>query len=573
MLPGASGPRRLVLVVGPILALVAASVLVGCGPLTPPQITNVSPAPSQGAVHTSDPLVITFDTPMNKLSVERRLYLRTRKNHFAPDCTLASAAAGRQTGCRFVWRTPRVLSLVHPHHPWAVITTYRVALVGGIKAVNGAVNPLSHSWEFSTEGGPQVSSTSPSNGGTVGPNQAISINFSRDMNPEAVRKAISLSPAPTGGYQLAQSRSVPGRFLLEPNLPLEPGATYTLAIARSALDVDGDRLQRSALLHFKVGHLGSTTTVVFAAGPSASDYTEVLAASPPQLPGDPPALRVLATAPAGQHYLYTWPSPDGGRLAVELGGGQPIQVIDLSTGKSTTVLGSTGSNGAAWSPNGQQLAFVVGGALRVYTVSSAISLTLATSPSMRGPLTWRPDGQVVAAVAAPSGDPTRVALLSPALKAITFLPTSSSAVAAEDDPVWSPNGSSLAFAVGTGGDPALWIYRPLDTSAPLSLVAGQAGPPLAFLGLDTILVRNPAGSLATVSTTTGISTVIIPSKGGKYPLAAAATSTGRQVAFTLSVSGRVQVYLANDDGTGVEPLTGFSSKLALDAGPPSFVGG
>lgn len=550
-----------------------APILAGCGPLSPPQITDVSPAPSQGAVHTDDPLVIIFNTPMNELSVEHRLYMRTRKDHFPPDCSIAAAAAERKTGCHFVWRSPQVMTLVHPHHPWAVITTYRATLVGGIEAADGAVNSLSHSWEFSTEGGPQVSSTAPSSGGTLGPDQAISINFSRDMNRKAVRKAVTLTPAPSGGYQLAQSSSVPGRFLVEPNLPLVPGTTYTLAIARSALDVDGDRLQRAVRIHFTVGHLGSTTTVVFPAGPSPSDYTEVLAASPRQLPGDPPTLRVLATAPAGQHYLYAWPSPDGDRLAVELAGGQPIQVIDLSTGKSTSVLGSSGSLGAAWSPNGQQLAFVVGGALRVYTVASATSVTLATSPSMQGPLAWRPDNQVVAAVAAPTGDPTRVALLSPGLKAITFLPTSTAAVAAESDPVWSPSGSSLAFAVGNGTDPALWVYRPLDTGSPLTQVAAAVGQPLAFLDLDTILVREPTGALASVSTTTGGSTVIVAGKAGHYPLAAAATSTGRQVAFTLSVDGRVQVYLANNDGTGVEPLTDFSGKLVLDGGAPSFVGG
>jgi hypothetical protein len=573
MVPGASGRRRLLLFAGPVLALLAASFVASCGPLSPPQITDVSPAPSQGAVHTVDPLVITFNTAMNKLSVERRLYMRTRKDHFPPDCSIASAVDGRKTGCHFVWRSPRVMTLIHPHHPWAVITTYRATLVGGIEAANGAVNPLSHSWEFSTEGGPQVSSTSPSSGGTLGPDQAISINFSRDMIPAAVMKAVTLSPAPSGGYLLAQSSTVPGRFLVEPNLPLVPGATYTLAIARSALDVDGDRLQRAVHLHLTVGRLGSTTTVVFPAGPSPTDYTEVLAASPGQLPGDPPALRVLATAPAGQHYLYTWPSPDGAHLAVELAGGQPIQVIDLTSGKSTSVLGSTGSDGAAWSPNGQQLAFVVDGALRVYTVANATSLTLATSPSMHGPLAWRADGLVVAAVAAPTGDPTRVALLSPGLKAITFLPTSAAAVADEGDPVWSPSGSSLAFAVGDGSDPALWIYQPLNTSSPLSRVTAAAGQPLTYLDLDTILVQEPTGALAGVSTTTGTSTVIVGSRGGHYPLAAAATATGRQVAFTVSVDGEVQVYLANDDGTGVEPLTSFSGKLLLDAGPPSFVGG
>jgi hypothetical protein len=518
-------------------------------------------------------LVITFDTPMNKLSVERRLYMRTRKDHFPPGCSIARATAHRQTGCHFVWRGSKVMTLVHPGHPWAAITTYRVTLLGGIKAADGAVNPLEHSWEFSTEGGPQVSATTPSSGGTIGPYQPVSINFSRDMNPQAVQRAITLTPAPVGGYLLEQSSRVPGRFLIEPKVPLVAGTDYTLAIARSALDVDGNRLQRAALVHFSVGPLGTSTSVVFPAGPSSSDYTEVVAASPPQLSGDPPALRELASAPAGQHYLYTWPSPNGARLAVELAGGQPIQVIDLGTGQTSTVLGSTGSTGAAWSPNGQQLAFVVSGALRVYTVSNSTSVTLATSPSMQGPLSWRPDDQVVAAVAAPSGDPTRVALLSPGLKAITFLPTSAANVAAEDDPVWSPDGTSLAFGVGSGTDQALWIYRPQDSSSALAKVAGQAGQPLAFLGLDTILVQQPAGSLASVSTTTGISTVIVGGRSGHYPLSAAATSTGRQIAFTELVGERIQVYLANDDGTGVEALTNYSAKDPLDAGPPTFVGG
>lgn len=573
MLPGSPSPRRFFLLFSPAVALLAASVLTGCGPLNPPQITNVAPAPSQGAVHTSDPLVITFNTPMNQLSVERRLYLRTRKDHFPPDCSIARAAARRKSGCHFFWRTPKVMALEHPGHPWAVITTYRATLLGGIEAANGAVNPLSHSWEFSTEGGPQVSATTPTTGGTLGPDQPISINFSRDMNPKAVQRAINLTPAPVGGYQLARSSSVPGRFLIEPNLPLPAGTSYTLSIARSALDVDGNKLQRAAVIHFAVTPLGSATSVVFPVGASAGDYTEVLAASPPQLAGDPPALRVLASAGAGQHYLYTWPSPSGSRLAVELAGGQPIQVTDLSTGKSTSVLGSTGSTGAAWSPDGQQLAFVVGGALRVYTVSNSTSVTLATSPSMQGPLSWRPDGQVVVAVAAPTGDPTRVALLSPGLKAITFLPTSAATVADEDDPVWSPDGSSLAFGVGSGSDQALWIYRPLDSSSALALIANQVGEPLAFLDLDSILVRQPSGDLAAVSTTTGISTVIVGGRYGHYPISAAATSTGRQVAFTLLVDGRVQVYLANDDGTGVADLTDFSAKDSLNAGPPAFVGG
>ncbi|MGH7641311.1 MAG: Ig-like domain-containing protein [Candidatus Dormibacteria bacterium] len=557
----------------PILALSASLLAAGCGPTSPPQLTDVSPAPSQGAVHTNDPLVVTFNTAMDQRSVENRLYVRTRKNRLPPDCLIAAAAAGRPTGCHFVWRSPKVMTLVHPGHPWKTLTTYRVAIRGGIRASDGSTNPLSHSWEFSTEGGPEVSSTSPGNGGTVGPDQPISINFSREMNPVTVRRAITLSPAPVGGYQLAQSTTVPGRFLIEPYRPLTPGVAGTLGISRYALDTDGNHIKRATRIHFTVGPLGSTTTVVFPAGPTPGAYSEVLAASPEANSGDPPGLRVLATAPAGSHYLDSWPSPDGARLALELTGGQSIQVVDLASGKSTTVLGSVSASTAAWSPDGQRLAFVVGGALRVFTVASATTVTLASSPTLRGPLSWRPDGQVVAAVATPSTGASRVALLSPGLRAITFLPAAAAASDAEDDPVWGPQGSTLAFSMAGPAAAALWIYRPVDTGSPVSLVASRVGRPIAFLSLDTVLVQTPSGELESVSTTTRTASVIVAALGGNRPLAAAAAVPARQVAFSVKAHGFVQIYLANDDGTGLEPLTDFSSRQPLDAGPPQFVGG
>lgn len=560
-------------VLAALFALPGLGLLAGCGPLSPPQITNVSPAPSQGAVHTSDLLVVTFDMPMNQRSVEDRMFMRTRKNHKPPDCSLARATQGRATGCHFRWRDgARVLELVHPDHPWRTVTTYRVEIQGGIRAASGAVNSLSHSWEFSTEGGPQVSSTSPGGGGSLGPNQPITIDFSRDMQLRAVERATTLTPTPTGGYTWATSRSAPGRFLIEPTRPLTPGASYTLHIAGSALDTDGNRLQHPALVHFTVGALGSSPSVVFPAGPSPDDYTEVLAATPLARSGDPASLRVLASAPSGQHYVHTWPSPDGTRLALELAGNQPLSVLDLSTGKSATVLGSTGAEAAAWNPAGTALAFVVSGDLRVYTVADATTVTLSSAPGMAGPLSWRPDGQVVSAVATPSGDPSRIALLSPALKAITFLPTSTAAALAEGNPAWSPGGALLAFSVGSGPDAAIWVYQPLAASAAVALVAEHAGQPLAFLDLDTLLVRRASGALATLSTTTGQETRLVGARAGAYPLAAAATPSGRQFAYTVELNGRVQVLLANDDGTGLQDLTDFTPSKGLDAGPPTFTG-
>lgn len=550
------------------------ALLGGCGPLPPPQITAVSPAPSQGGVHTNVPIVITFSVPMMESSVERRLRIRSRQGRPPPDCQIPVAARGGRTGCSFQWSDGgRVMRLLHPEHPLATVTTYTVELAGSIESAAGAVNSLSHSWAFSTEGGPSVSSTFPTSGGTLGPDQAVAVNFDRAMNPASLAGAISLTPDPVGGYAIRPNPAVAGRYLLEPVHPLQPNTSYTLTVTRAALDTDGNHLQARVVTKFTVGRLGSSPAIDFLAGPSATDYNQVLAASPPEVTGDPPALRVLATAPAGGHFSFALGSPNGEYLATELAGDSAIRVTDLGTGKASSVLGSGASTGAQWSPDSQQLAFLSGGALRVFTVATGVSVTLSALASLQGPLAWRPDSEVLAAVAIPSGSNPRVALLSPTLKAVTYLATSSPATAAEGNPVWSPSGSSLAFSVGSGSSPAVWLYQPANASNPLSQLGRSAGQPLAFLSAGAILVRTASGALASLSTTTGSESIIVGPIKGEYPLAAAVNVAGRQLAYTRVQASHVQLFLANDDGSGAVALTAFDAADSLQAGPPSFIGG
>ncbi|MHB1499575.1 MAG: Ig-like domain-containing domain [Candidatus Dormibacteria bacterium] len=554
-----------------LAGLLAAFAMAGCGPLSPPQITDVLPPPSQGGVHTNIPIEIVFSVPMNERSVETRLSIRNRKGRRAPGCDLARAARGRPTGCHFVWSDGgRVMRLVHPGHPLATVTTYRVNLAGGIISSQGAVNSLAHSWGFSTEGGPSLSSTYPANHGVLGPDQAMAINFNRAMNPASVARAVSLAPKPPGGYLITPNPKVPGRFLLNPNRPLQPGTTYTLTVTRSALDIDGNHLQAGLVVRFTVGKLGSTPTVAFAAGPSPTDYTKVLMASLPQVPGDPPALRLLASAPAGQHYVFAWVSPNGDYLASELAGKQEIQVVNLLTQKTAAVLGSTSSTASVWSPNSQQLAFLAGGALRVYTVATKTAVTLSAPATLGGPLAWRPDSSVLAAVAVPSGTASRIALLSPSLRAVTYLGTATAGP--EGAPVWNQQGTGLAFSVGQAANPAVWLYQPADLVAPLRLITKSAGQPLAFLSSGSVLVRTEAGSLEALSPTTEAESPVVGPAGGKYPIAAAVDAPGRVLAYTRAQAGFVNLFLCNQDGTGTAPLTTFDRADALNAGPPAFVG-
>ncbi|MHB8392978.1 MAG: Ig-like domain-containing domain [Candidatus Dormibacteria bacterium] len=548
-----------------------AAIVSGCGPLSPPQITAVFPPPSQGGVHTNVPVEIIFTVPMNEVSVEKRLTLKNRKGRPSPGCDLAKAWRGRPTGCQFVWSDGgRVMRLVHPHHPWAVVTTYRVNLGGGIASRQGAVNALSHSWGFSTEGGPSLSSIFPANQGVLGPDQAVSINFNRAMSLRSVEAAVSLTPSPTGGYTIAANPRVPGRFLLNPVHPLQPGTAYTLAVSRGALDIDGNHLQAAAKVKFTVGKLGSTTTIDFPAGPSPGEYTEVLAASPPQVLGDPPILRLLATAPAGQHYSFAEVSPNGQYLAAELTGGAGIEVTALATGKTDSVLGSSGSTTAVWSPDSQQLSFLAGGALRVYTVGTNVAVTLSAPASLGAPLAWRPDSSVLAAVASPAGSPSRVALLSPALRAVTYLGTSTAGD--EGSPVWGPQGTSLAFSVGTGAAPAVWLYQPGNAADPIHLVLRNAGQPLAFLSSGSILVQFASGELSALSPTTDTESPVAGAVAGEYPVSAAVDTSGRQLAYTRAAGGYAELFLANQDGTGTVPLTAFGPGQPLNAGAPSFAG-
>lgn len=547
--------------------------LAACGPTPPPQITAVSPAPSQGGTHTNIVFKVTFSVPMNRRSVETRLRIHSRKGKPPPGCDVHLAAEGRATGCYFRWRDGgRVMELLHPQHPLAVVTTYRVDVLGGIESAAGAVNQLAHSWGFSTEGGPSLSSTFPGSGSTIGPDQSPAVNFDRAMNLKSLAQAVTLSPSPPGGYSIAANLRYPGRYLLEPARPLAPGSTYTLTVTRAALDVDGNHLQGGAKINFKVSALGSQPTVEFPAGPVAGQYSEVLASPLPQQVGDPPSLRILATAPAGQHYSLAVGSPDGGYLATELAGNHPLTVQDLGTGKSTSILGSTGAALAAWSPNSQLIAFIAQGALRVYTLATKQTVTLSAAATFTGPISWRSDGEVLAAVATSSGMPSRVALLSPGLRAVTYLSPSPTTTSNATEAVWGPQTEQVAFAVGAPPDPAVWLYQPSNGGTPFLQIARQAGTPLAFLNPSTILLREPSGALASLLVTGGGESTVVGPRLGHYPEAVAVSVRGRQLSFTRESGGYLQLYLANDTGSTVVPLTAFSAAQPLSAGPPVFVG-
>src|SRR5437762_12594791 len=162
------------------LALVACQ-LSACA-LNPPRIVSISPSRDVTDVATNQAISISFDRPMNRDSVEKRFAL----SPVLKDCEGSK-------NCRFAW-TGNTLMFIHTHVNFALSTAYTVAMHAGYADASGQQNTLDHSWRFTTEGRPMLTSVDPSDGaGSVAPDRNIILSFHRAICPETMRAAVTLS--------------------------------------------------------------------------------------------------------------------------------------------------------------------------------------------------------------------------------------------------------------------------------------------------------------------------------------------------------------------------------------------
>jgi hypothetical protein len=495
--------------------------LAACGG-DPPQIVDYSPQRNSVDVSTAIPILITFDHDVDRSSVELRL-------HLVP----ATTGSVR-------WRSGHALA--YDHATLRTNTQYEVVLEPGYRDPAGNTYTLRHHWSFTTEGSPTLAGASPANGDTgVDPASYLSLDFSREMNPAALRSAIAVSPSIP--FALRVDPANPLRAIIAPSRLLAPNTDYQVLVNTAAADVDGNQLERDELIRFSTGpqHALRHWIAFATATPdgTAGGLWIVDERGFPRELFDASGVQSFNWSPAGDSLLIQgpdqtwWQFAPGGResplsfkagWAASLASGMGFVYIDSTavlhrqTAAGTEETIATDVNEAAVAPNGLRVAYVRAGSssdqVWGYDVGLRATYQLVLETATVSDLAWAPAGNRLAYLRHDAtGTTLRVRSLTGA--AATTTVTSGDI----GRPAWLPDSTHLVFSALVSTDKALQHK---------AFIVNVASPPSAL---------TPAAGLPAESSIDVSSPVSSPD--------------GHQIAF---LSGD-QVWLMNADGTRPTALT------------------
>jgi hypothetical protein len=489
---------------------VAAVLMVAIGACggSPPQIVDYSPERGAQSVSTTAPIRITFDHDVDQSSVETRLYL-------------APATLGKAR-----WLSSRQVSYDHP--TLLTSTTYQVVLEGGYRDLAGNVYQLRHHWAFTTEGRPNLAGATPADAERgVDPAAYLALDFTRDMDAASLPGAITITPTVPFAVRLdpADGR----RAIIAPAQLLEPSTTYTIAVSVSALDADGNQLDRAQSLAFTTGSVRPLRHwVTFTAGGPTDGSAGLWIVNESSFP------RQIVNS--GAVSSFSW-SPEGDRLVVQ-GDGESWSAI--TPGGDTVQLGFQATWAAALASG---LGYVFIDDKNVLHRLSADGADIVVGSSV-SEAAVAPGGQRVAfiEVGAPSSTVWGYDVGLRARYQLAF----------EIGPVkglsWAPAGNRLAYLRDDVGNTSLRVRNLTGTGATTTVASGDIGAP-AWLPDSTHLLFAAATTTAS-GTTAALGLPADPSVDVSNPVP---SPDGHQIAF---VSG-YQVWLMNADGTRPTPLTKF----------------
>ncbi len=286
------------------------------------------------------------------------------------------------------------------------------------------------------------------------------------------------------------------------------------------------------------------------------------------LPADGVGDPVRLTMQPANELSPAW-SPDGERVAFVrcgLGGECGVYAVDAGGGPEQALVpnGDLAITDLVWSPDGQQLAFSgrrgLQGAFSLHllpldgSAPQRLTSPASTYPGDLGPA-FSPDGQQLAFVRTALDGRQDVAVVTVQGGRVRRLAREQKGVTGLD---WTPDGREVVYAANRDGAAGLWRVG-LDGRDPRWVALGSDGGEIAGPSVG----RN--GGLAFARQLVRSQIVEIRGDGPVRPLIPstrddrqpAVTPDGSRVAFVSTRSGSHEVWTAEADGTGARQLTTF----------------
>jgi len=495
--------------------------LTACGG-NPPQIVDYSPQRNTVDVPTAAPVTITFDHDVDRLSVENRL-------HLVP-----------ATDGQVHWRNSH--QLTYTHATLRTSTSYEVVLEPGYRDPAGNTYTLRHRWSFVTEGPPTLASSAPGNGdGSVDPSSYLSLDFTRGMDPQSLKSAISISPSIP--FEVRPDPAEPRRAVIAPSQLLTANTDYQVLVNTAATDVDGNQLARDELVRFSTGPQRTLRHwIAFATdGPdgSAGGLWIVDERGFPRQLFDASAVQSFNWSPSGDSLLVQgadgswWHVTPGAAeaplnlkavWAAALGRGLGFVYIDNSSAlhhlaaNGTDEVIATDVTEATVAPNGLRVAFVhaISGTDEIwgYDVGLKASYQLVLENAPVSAAVWAPAGNRLAYL---RHDASTTTLRMRSLNGAAATTTLASGDIGR--PAWLPDSSHLVFSAAVSTDTGVlhkaYVVNVVSPPSTLSIAAGLPADPgievtspvsspdghqIAFLSGDQVWIMNADGTRPTALT-------------------------------------------------------------------------